>query len=410
MKKWNDVRQIGLTALLAFSVLITTGCAGSAPNGTETGESKETQNVSQQQGTEDSQKDTVADTETETTETDTATDSESDETTEKEESLFDGIQEFPEYDIKKLDLESILSEHEEISWMCDTQIIDENIYSVMLTYEKTLGYRYKLVTCDLSGENLQSVTIQLPESKSEELSFDTFMIGLDGNVYARKYEVLWAPMSCTEEGCSIVSWNSDGEFRFETKPKAEDYEKYDALDSSSLHLTFVEVSKQGELIFQISNYYRAILVHTSSNCSLLDISELEDVENYNERLMNQDGSIGCIFMNGSYGDDDCEFFYYTYDINSREFSEPINIPYEVAVSKEFGIAKDVVIVLEEESGILCRFYPYENKLEPITQLSLEKGLQEALVINDKTLLLSFWKNVGVESVFDGLYLYTLTDE
>ena len=127
MKKRNNLKQIVLASLLAFSVLITTGCAGSAPNGTETGESKETQNVSQQQGTEDSQKDTVADAETETTETDTATDSESDETTEKEESLFDGIQEFPESEIQKLDIESMLSGTERI-YVPEMKVVGGKIY------------------------------------------------------------------------------------------------------------------------------------------------------------------------------------------------------------------------------------------------------------------------------------------
>ena len=409
MKKRNDLKKIALAALLAFYVLITTGCAGSAPNGTETGESKETQNVSQQ-GTKDSQEDIVAEIETSTNEPYIETESESDKTSEKEESVFDGIQEFPQYDIRKLDIESLLSEDEEVSWMWDTQIIDENIHLVMLTYEKMQGYRYKLVTCDLYGRDLQSVTLQLPESKSEVLDFDNFKIGLDGNVYAVKYEVPMTLMSCTEEGCSIVSWDFDGKFRFETKPKAEDYEKYDALDESSLYLFFRGVSEQGELIFKISNYYRAILVHTSSDSRVLDIRESEPGGTIFSSNWNQDGSFSFIFQRGSVRDGDCELFYVTYDIDSKIFSEPISIPYEVGMADKFGIDKDVLIVCEEERGILCKFYPVEDKLEPLTKLGEEKELKEVLVINDKTLLMSFSKKVGIERVFDGIYFYTLINE
>lgn len=340
--------------------------------------------------------------ETESDSTDNNTESESEESTPQVKEFLDHTQEFPQYEIREIGIESILSEKEEVRMVSDMKIFDERIHLVVTTYHETYGFCDKLVTCNLSGGDLQSVVLQIPETESEVWNLNSFLIGMDGNVYAVKYEKTQTLWSCTEEGSGIVSWNMDGEIRFESKLKLSDFENYE-----NPEVWMKSVTEEGELVFSISDYSKAIVVHTSSEGDVLDIHESEECGAFRSNWTNQDGSVNWLFSKGN-RKEEYDMFYLTYDIDTQTFSDPIQVHDAVLYSQNYGIGQDALILCEE--GSLFQYYPFEDKIEPFAQVGEGEGVRDVVAINDESFLIYFWNAMDDDHPFEGVYIYTLVIE
>lgn len=325
-----------------------------------------------------------------------STESETKEGTTQVKEFFDHAQEFPQCAIREVDIKSILSEKEEIRVVWDIKIFAESVYFGVTTYDETNGFSNRLVTCNSSGEDVKSITLQEPGTKSDNMS--SYMIGVDGNVYAVKYEKAQTLWSCTEEGASIVSWNLDGEIRYEFSLQASDFENYE-----NPRVNLESVSEQGEIIFSITDYYKAIVVRAASDGSVLGIDEAESGGTFYSSWINEDGSMGWLFSEGNVRAE-YDMFYLTYDINSQSFSERIQVKDDVLNAKCFGKSKEALILYE--NGYIYKYYPFIEKIEPLAQVSEDKYVKDIAVINDESFLISYISETDSENPFEGVYMYT----
>ena len=401
MKQWKFIKRTTLAVVFVLWLLVATGCAGSVSNNTENTELKEMQ------------KDSATEIELETNEfeaneSEITTELEDEENPHQEKSLFDGIQEFPQYEIRKLGIENILLEQEEVRALWDMQIVDERIYLVMKTYEETLGFRYRLVTCNQSGDDLQSVILQMPEMESANYSeLVNFVIGMDGKVYGTKYVHSDPYMTFTEVDHSFLSWNTDGQICSEIKLQKKDLEKY-YTPPQSIMVRLLSVSEQGELVFYMWTNEPLFILHTSSEGIVLGAYGAESFTAFNTP-MNQDGTLSSIYVENGF-EEEYDLFYSTYDMHSRTFSERIPIHDDILRVTEFGISKDVFILYEYERKNLYKYYPLENTIEPLAQLEENKYLQNVWVINEQNFLIYNQKDGETGRIFDGIYYYTLINE
>ena len=173
-------------------------------------------------------------------------------------------EETPQWSISEIDIESLFSDDVEIRVVDDMEVLEERIYMVVTTYEESIGYCDNLVSCDMSGKEVQNIILQKPET-GQLLSAK---IGLEGNIYAVKYEKDQTVWSCFEDGCSMVSWDSDGNIRFEIRLDSEEFEPYEG----SI-VNFSGVTEQGELIFTIADFNTSIVVSLSSEGEVIAIND-----------------------------------------------------------------------------------------------------------------------------------------
>jgi hypothetical protein len=279
----------------------------------------------------------------------------------------------------------------------------ERIRMVMQSYSEDGGTCYRLISCDLSGDDLESVVLQTPESESGECSLFSFCISEDNNVYAVKREMADMFASCLQEGSSIVSGDTDGMIRFEIKLDPLDFEEYD-----NPNVLLRRVSKNGEFILYVSDYKKAIMAHASSDGKIISITDSQMSGTAFSPLVNQDEFQGWRFSvknpEGEYDD-----FYMIYDIETRSFSESVPIYNDLESTYIYGTTPDTLILYNE--GDLFKYYPFRDKIEPFAQIREDaKFIYDVETIGDDGFMIYFKDHDDTDYPYEGVYIYTLLNE
>lgn len=319
-----------------------------------------------------------------------------------EKELLDVEQQFPEYEEKTLDLESLIDEDYEIVKLEKSRVLGNTIYMVTRVQKENGVRGYYLFSCNLNGENLEYVELQMPKFEGDEGELLSFCIGMDGKIYSIKNESNTTVWSCFQEGCSVVSWDVSGTLITELKFKSPEEDGFE-----DQMIVLADVSENGEYYCVVWDYYKAIVMRVSATGEVVECKESKEVGCWDKNWNNWEGSLGWTFTEGN-RKDDYEIFYVSYEIDSQAFSERVPINKEVLSTSISGSGKKELLLLKE--GHVFRYDPHKDVVEPVMTVEGVDSAADILEVGNKNYLIYKSVSVDLEEVYEGIYLYMKAEE
>lgn len=244
-----------------------------------------------------------------------------------------------------------------------TAHFDGIIYAVLLVYDWENGHKYFVLSMDESGNNLQTVFLELPgygERKKtaepdpnvwerEEARYSDFVFGPDGRTYAlRRYEYTYVnyltDQYVGEQHRYVCCWDTDGSLLWQTEPCEDDTEDLDvwaiipAADGSL------------ELLLTGENMYR-LPVARDGSLSRADKEKLSEttgkaLRNCRRLIRKEDGSCLLLCRDAEEG-----LSLMKYDLQTDTLGEACRLP-DDHLSATYLNLKDVVFSADAGSGLV----------------------------------------------------------
>lgn len=307
--------------------------------------------------------------------------------------------EFPEFGIQEINLENSIPEDEIIASILEVYYSEDTTYILALTTVDYTAYDYRLIYGNLAEGAFQSSLIQTPEPEEGEYNWFYETVDKEGNVYMARTNH-YMDMSCVIESAKMMSWDKEGNLRYEIELLETELSKY-----RENWVVFQCVSEDGYLIYTISGE-DPVVIYTTEEGRLAYEFEAAELDGYNTEIR-KDGNRSLGFLQKMYQNQ-----YQYFDINSRTFSK--TVPYKKEVedfgSYSIGLDKENIIVYaitHEEKRDFYQYNPFTGELKPFLLHDGTNALRTILSI-DKDRFLVVRNELNTESnKTNKLYLYTL---
>lgn len=319
--------------------------------------------------------------------------------------LFDTTQKFPKCIVKEIGSQDFLKEGEQLDPLRLQGIVGDKICVVARVVTIEMEAAYRLLTCDLNGDNVQVVELTLPEKGT---FVDTVRFGRDGYIYGLIAEGINNLFGCYKEGESfIVAWDLEGKIISEIRPELSNGET-----DQQMSAYLLGVSEDGTLNCRLnySDRSQAIIAHISPDGGDVEINQIVMGEDYSMYwIYNQDGNCSWV-VSERLDTMKPDRSYLAYDMESREFTKRVELPIEITNWLEVcgqGISKDEIFVsfCSYTNCYVFKYYPYENKVEPVAEMEkADNHLKYDILEISEGVYFLFEKMQDNKSL--GMYLYT----
>lgn len=234
------------------------------------------------------------------------------------------VAEIPEYELIIPDIQSIIGEERGIfATVMDIAVFNERIYAVAKIVGMEQGIKaYKLVSFKPDGSDIQSVELEEPSVKMNDDMAEEVLIGQDGNIYAvRNYNpsVSWSLWYTGD--IHLLSWGTDGTLISETALEVPDID-----EDKSVQIWTFNVTKEGNIaLLCCSTEGHGSVIHLGKDGSIDEWIEMAQDESYTSWWNANDGTFVSYYGEEVGSTHKYNYYYKTYDIDSRMFSEKVRV-------------------------------------------------------------------------------------
>lgn len=300
------------------------------------------------------------------------------------------VAEIQEYELVIPDIQSIVGDGRGIvANAMDIAVLNERIYEVAQIFSSEQEIMvYKLVSFKPDGSDIQFVELEEPSVKMTEDMVEEVLIGQDGNVYAIRSYNPPSPWSLLYSGnLHLLAWGADGTLLSESALEVPD------MDDSVQIRTF-NVTKEGNIALLCgSTQGNGSVIHLGKDGSFDERIEMTQDELYTSWWNANDGTFVAYYGERVGSTDKYNYYYKTYDIDSRMFSEKVRVIIPGKVDEYIQMSGKCTgrnIIIMKKDDCLYRHDVGTEKIKPVVNIKsagyYSNDFRDLILMNDDILV------------------------